>query len=744
MVTTDKPVYKVIGTRPIRPDGIDKVTGRAVYGADVHLPGTLYGRMKRSPHAHAIIKRINTAKAEALPGVRAVVTALDLSPDPATLPDVSKNLLAGDKVLYRGHAIAAVAATTDLIARQACDLIEVEYEVLEPNLDVREAMLPGAPILHPNMRTRTPAGPGETPSNVVAHAAVAFGDADKAFAEEDLVVVEIETKTQMVHQGYIEPQAVTAMWNPDGHLTIWTCTQGSFPARATCSQVLGHPVSKIKVIPTEIGGGFGGKIAVYLEPVAALLSRKSGKPVKMTMDRADVFEGTGPTPGTSIRGKLGATRDGKMRAFSADLAYENGAFAGSAANYATMCITAAYDIEHVKLDAYDVVVNKPRTQDYRAPSSPAAAFAMEQLVDELAQKLNMDVEELRMLNTCKPGTRGPMGMPHQAPGHEECVRQAMNSPHYKSPLEGPNRGRGTASGFWFNVGLRSSVSVTVQPDGNVSLIEGSTDIGGTRASLAMQLAETLGIAYEDVTPTVVDTDSVGYNDVTAGSRVTFGTGMATVEAGKNVIKEMTARLAPTWQLPVEDIEFVDGSFKSKDGTKSGTFKEIAQAVVGRGPGLTASGSVNAGFLQGGGFAHAIVDVEVDPETGKVTILRYTAIQDAGKAIHPAYVEGQMQGGAVQGIGWALNEEYYYDESGRMVNSSYLDYRIPTTLDVPMIDTIIVEVPNPLHPFGVRGVGEPGIVPPLAAIANAVAHATGVRQTQLPMNPRRILETTGGN
>lgn len=742
MVTTDKPAYKVIGTRPIRPDGIDKVTGRAVYGADVHFPGMLYGRMKRSPHAHAVIKRINTSKAEALPGVRAVVTALDLGTDPAALPDLSKNILAGDKALYRGHAIAAVAATSDLIARQAADLIEVEYEVLPPVLDVREGMLPGAPILHPNQRTRTPSGPSENPSNVVAHAAVAFGDIDKGFAECD-VIVENEFSTKMVHQGYIEPQSATAKWDPDGRVTIWTCTQGSFPARQSCSAILGHPVSKIKVVPTEIGGGFGGKISVYLEPVVALLSRKSGKPVKMTMDRVDVFEGTGPTPGTNIRAKLGATKDGKLRAFYADMAYENGAFPGAAANYATMCITAAYDIEHVKFDAYDVVVNKPRTQDYRAPSSPAAAFAMEQLIDEMALKLNMDVEELRLMNTCKPGTRGPMGMPHQAPGHEECVRQAINSPHYKSPLEGPNRGRGTASGFWFNVGLRSSVSVTVQPDGNVSLIEGSTDIGGTRASLAMQLAETLGIAYEDVTPTVVDTDSVGYNDVTAGSRVTFGSGMAVVEAGKNVIKEMTARLAPTWQVPAEDIEFDGGTFKSKDGSKSGTFKEIAQAVVGRGPGLTASGSVNAGFLQGGGFAHAIVDVEVDPETGKVTILRYTAIQDAGKAIHPSYVEGQMQGGAVQGIGWALNEEYYYDESGRMANSSYLDYRIPTTLDVPMIDTIIVEVPNPLHPFGVRGVGEPGIVPPLAAIANAVAHATGVRQTQLPMNPRRILETTGG-
>jgi CO/xanthine dehydrogenase Mo-binding subunit len=277
----------------------------------------------------------------------------------------------------------------------------------------------------------------------------------------------------------------------------------------------------------------------------------------------------------------------------------------------------------------------------------------------------------------------------------------------------------------------------------VNLIEGNTDIGGTRASLAMQLAETLGIPYEDVKPAVVDTDSVGLSDVTAGSRTTFGTGMAVHEAGKNLIKEMTGRIAPLWQTTPDEIEFDEGLFRTKDGTKSGAFKEIAAQLAGRGVALTVSGSLNAGFLAGGGFAHAIVDVEVDPDTGKVTILRYTAIQDAGTAVHPSYVEGQMQGGAVQGIGWALNEEYFYDESGRMANASFLDYRIPTSLDVPMIDTIIVEVPNPLHPFGVRGVGEPGIVPPLAAIANAVTHATGVRQTQLPMSPRRILETTRG-
>ena len=743
MVIETKRVYKVIGTRPVRPDGVDKVTGRALYGADIHIPGALHARMKRSPHAHAVIKKIDASRALAMEGVKAVVTAVDLAPDGdvSKLADPAQNVLAGNKALYRGQAVAAVAAINDQVAQEAVKLIDVEYEVLPHVLGPREGMQPGAPILHESLKTRGP-GAVDGPTNIVAINQAAFGDVDKAFAECD-VVVEDEFSTKMVHQGYIEPQAATATWASDGQLTIWTTTQGSFPARESCAQLLNHPISKIRVIPTEIGGGFGGKISVYLEPVVALLSRKIGKPVTMRMDRSDVFEGTGPTPGTSIKASLGATKDGRIRALFADMAYENGAFPGSASITGTMVAAAAYDIEHVKVIGYDVVVNKPRTQDYRAPSAPAAAFAIEQLIDELALKLEMDPLQLRLMNAAKEGTRGPMGMPYKRIGHEECLQAALDSDHYRSPLGGPNRGRGVASGFWFNVGLRSSVNVSLQPDGTVNLIEGNTDIGGTRASLAMQLAETLGIPYEDVKPAVVDTDSVGLSDVTAGSRTTFGTGMAVHEAGKNLIKEMTGRIAPLWQTTPDEIEFDEGLFRTKDGTKSGAFKEIAAQLAGRGVALTVSGSLNAGFLAGGGFAHAIVDVEVDPETGKVTVLRYTAIQDAGTAVHPSYVEGQMQGGAVQGIGWALNEEYYYDESGRMANASFLDYRIPTSLDVPMIDTIIVEVPNPLHPFGVRGVGEPGIVPPLAAIANAVTHATGVRQTQLPMSPRRILETTRG-
>jgi len=751
-MTTEAKRYKVIGTRPIRHDGVDKVTGRAQYGADTRLTGMLYGRVKRSPHAHARILSINVEKALALPGVKAVVThadfpqvadrVQDLGETATSIRETARNVLAEDKVLYRGHAVAAVAATNVHIALEALDLIEIEYELLPPVLDVRDAMLPDAPLLDETRKTRSLAGPSEQSSNIAQHLQFVYGDPDEGFKQAE-VVIEREFTTKMVHQGYIEPQASTAQWNADGQITIWTSTQGTFAVRAQVSAVLAHPVSKVKVIPMEIGGGFGGKIPIYLDPVAAILSQKSGKPVKIQLDRTEVFEGTGPTSGSYIKMRMGATKDGKIVAAESYLAYEAGAFPGSAIGAGCQTHLSPYDIPHVKIDGFDVVLNKPKTSAYRAPGAPAAAFAAEQMVDELAEKLNIDPLQFRLMNTAKEGTRGPGGRPFPRIGHAECVEAALNSDHYKSPLEGPNKGRGVASGFWFNGGMKSSVTASVNPDGTVSLIEGNTDIGGTRTSLAMQLAETLGIAAEDVKPQVVDTDSVGYNDVTGGSRITFASGWAAYEAGMIIREKMIERAATIWEVPAEQVFFEDGMLKcTTDQAKTLTFKELAAQMLRTGPSFTGSASV-APVGVGGAYSTQIADVEVDPETGKTTILRYTIVQDVGTAIHPSYVEGQMQGGVVQGIGWALNEEYFYDEQGRMVNSSFLDYRMPTTLDVPMIETIIVEVPNPGHPYGVRGVGEVPIVPPLAAIANAIYRATGVRQTQLPISPRRILETTLG-
>ena len=744
--------YDVVGTRPVRPDGVDKVTGRAQYGADIRFTDLLHGKILRSPHSHARIVSIDTSQAEAHPGVRAVVTGKDLpfaSMTKEQLGDryqsskfASGNVLAGDKVLYKGHPVAAVAASSPHEAEEALGLIKVEYEVLPPVLNVKDAMKEGAPLLHDDLYTSDLGEMAKVPSNVASHLRHEKGDLAQGFAQAD-VVVEHEYDTASVHQGYIEPHASTAFWNKDGQLDIWCSTQGPFWVRRDVANVLGHPVSKIKVTPTEIGGGFGGKIPIYLDPVAALLSRKSGHPVKVVMNRAEVFESSGPGAGTWMRVKIGATKDGKLTAMEAEYAFEAGGYPGSPVGQATTCGFGVYEFPNGRADGYDVVVNKPKTAAYRAPGSPQASFAVETVLDELCEKLGMDPVEFRLINAAKEGTRRIEGPVFKPIGQVECLQALKDHDHYKTPLgkgtDGKLRGRGVASGYWGNANLQSSATITVNPDGTLSLLEGSVDIGGSRAAIAMQAAETLGLPYEDVKPTVADTDSVGFTAVTGGSRTAFATGIAAMEAADEVKRLMIERAAKIWDTAVDNVQYEKGTFSHiSDPELKLSFKQLAAQLNPTGGAISASASVEP-TGQGNSVATHIVDVEVDPDTGKVEILRYTASQDAGKAVHPSYVEGQMQGGVVQGIGWALNEEYYFNDNGQMMNSSLLDYRMPTTLDLPMIDTVIIEVPNPGHRYGVRGVGEVPIVPPMAAIANAIHNALGVRMSKLPMSPGAVLE-----
>ena len=729
--------YKVVGKRPIRHDGYDKVTGKAQYGADVNLPGLFYGQILRSPHAHARIVSIDTSKAEAHPEVKAVVTSADLpqAPDepavlgsgpPVNLYHVSSNILARDKVLYKGHAVAALAASSAHAAEEALSLIDVEYEVLPSVTNVEDAMKADAPRLHDGFD-----------GNVAAHSQLALGDVEKGFTAAD-VVIEREYRTKTVHQGYIEPQSATAWWLPNDKLTVWSSSQGHFPARERTAGVLGIPSFSIKVVPMEIGGGFGGKTTVYLEPVAAVLSRKSGHPVKITMTRADVLEATGPTAGTYMKVKMGATTEGKLIAAEAKLMFEAGAFPGSPVAAAASCMLSPYDVENVLIDAYDVVDNKPKTTAYRAPGAPLGALAVETIIDEICERLSMDLLDFRILNGAKEGTRRATGLINPPIGCIETAEAARAHEHYSAPLDGPNRGRGVASGFWVNGTGPACATANVNFDGTVNLIIGSMDIGGTRPAAAQQFAEVLDIPVEDVNPQVGDTDSIGFTSMTGGSGAAFKTGWASFEAAQDVKQQMTERAALLWDRSADEIEFVDGVFQhTSDPELKIGFKELATHLPDTGGPVVGKANLDP-IGAGSAFATHIVDVEVDPETGKVTILRYTAAQDAGKAVHPSYVEGQIQGGVVQGIGWALNEEYCMSEDGRMLNASLLDYRMPTSLDLPMIDTVIVEVANPSHPYGVRGAGEIPIVPPLAAIANAIYDAVGVRMTDLPMNPASVV------
>jgi CO/xanthine dehydrogenase Mo-binding subunit len=731
--------FKVVGSRPVRPDGIDKVTGRAKFGADANAPGMLVGKILRSPHAHAKIRSIDISKAAKLPGVKAIVTRDDFKPGDPALRDVLHNVMARDKALYDGHAVAAVAATSAGVARKALKLIAVDYEILPHVTDVDAAMKPGAPLLHKGMITANLDPAPKKASNIAARHEFGHGDPEVGFRQADWVI-ERTFKTEATHQGYIEPHACLASVGTDGQGELWVCTQGHYMIRNTCASLLGMDVSKLRVTASEIGGGFGGKTTVFIEPVALALSRKAGKPVKLVMSREEVFRASGPTSSSSMTVKIGIKKDGRITGAHAEIRFQGGAFAGSPVDLGAMSAFACYELEHVRAVGYDVVTNRPKQAAYRAPGAPMVAFAVESVLDELAQKIGMDPIELRLKNAAKEGTRSSYGPKYNRIGLIECLTAARNHPHYKAAL-GKNQGRGIAAGFWFNFGGQTCVSLNINIDGTVALAVGTPDIGGSRASMCMMAAEELGIGYEQVRAIVADTSSLGYNDISEGSRVTFSTGMATIEAARDAIGKLCGRAAKIWGIPADAVVWENG-YAKPSGANAGNFAalslaEIAKTAANTGGPIAGHFEVNADGA-GVSFAVHMCDAEVDPETGRVEVKRYTVVQDAGKAIHPSYVEGQYQGGAAQGIGWALNEEYVYGADGRLQNPGFLDYRIPVASDLPMIGTVIVEVPNPGHPYGVRGVGETSIVPPLAAVANAVSNAAGVRLMHLPMSPPRVL------
>jgi len=746
--------YKVVGKSPIRHDGLDKVTGRAVYGGDVKVPGLIWGDVIRSPHAHARIKSIDTSAAEAMDGVFAVLTHADFpvadereisaGEDVVNLKRDQANVMADDKVHYTGHVVAAVAAIDRNTAQEAANKIKVEYDVLTNVSDVDTAMAEDAPIILESL-VGDHLGEDVPNTNIAKVFRHEFGDLEQAFDRSDLVI-ERTFSLSMIHQGYIEPHNATAVWAEDGNITVWSSTQGSFGVRAQTAGMIGVPESRVKVNYVEIGGGFGGKTKVYLAPIAALLSRKSGgRPVKLVMERTAVFEATGPAPGGKIRMKIGVTKEGKVTAADTDLIFESGGYPGSAVGAAAICVFACYNWPASRITGYDVLVNKPKSAAYRAPGSPQASFAIESVVDEICEEMGFDRIQFRLDNAAREGTRRGDGVQFPRVGLEECLIATRDSDHWNSPLgdapAGKARGRGIATAYWMNGGGKSTCDLMLQDDGTVMMNEGSADIGGTRVSIAMQAAEVLGIPAEDVHPSIPDTDSIGFTGVTGGSRTTYATGLAAYNAAHKLVDELKDRLANLWETEVDKIDFADGMFSS-DGQTIG-IQELAGRLDPTGGPVTSTASVNPSSA-GAAYGVHICDLEVDLATGKTDVIRYTAVQDVGKAVHPQYAEGQIQGGAVQGIGWALNEEYFLTDDGAMANKSFLDYRMPTSLDMPMIDTIMVEVPNPLHPYGVRGVGEVPICPPLSAVVQAIHGATGKRYYDLPVKPGRILEATNGN
>ncbi len=750
-----------VGTRPIRPDGLDKVTGRARYGADLNVPGMVYGHVVRSPHAHAIIRSIDFSAALELPGVVATMTSEDL-PEPGDrilpgaeiemkLKDISPIMMARGKVLFHGQAVAAVAATSPELAAEAAKRVVVEYEILPHVLDPHEAMQENAPLLHEDVFTQCVDPVPETPSNLSVDMSLEKGDVEAGFAEAD-VVIERTYYVPMCHQGYIEPHACVAKADENGRVEIWCCTQGPFMVRNMTAEITGIDLGKIKVTASEIGGGFGGKTTVYIEPIATVLACKSGRPVKIVMSREEVFRSSGPVSSAETRVKIGARKDGTITAIETDTLMDSGAFSSSPIMPSTMFGTACYRCDNIRSRGREVLTNKPKSWAYRGPGAPQSILAVECAVNELAQQLAMDPIDLRLQNAVEEGDVPLFGVPFMSIGLKKALEEAKAHPNYQLPLAA-NQGRGVAAGFWINAGMQSSASMHVAEDGSVKVLTGSPDIGGSRASMALLAAEILEVPVETIHPAVVDTDAVGFCDSTGGSRTTLATGSAVMKAAGQLREELKSRAAAVWSLDVKEVEWHGGRALAHSGLgidelrdpnmiaahaeKVLTLAELARLAGATGGPLTASASVHAHSAQPS-FAVNICDAQVDPETGKVDILRFTCVQDAGKAVHPAYVEGQMQGGAVQGIGWALNEEFLYDEQGVLENAGFLDYRIPVASDLPMIDTVIVEVPNPLHPFGIRGVGEVPICPPMPAVATAVNAAAGTALYNLPLSPPKLL------
>ena len=585
---------KQVGRRPVRHDGVEKVTGHARYGADVRLPGMLHAKVLRSPHAHARLLSVDTSRAEAHPDVRAVVTASDmpeLDPDAAAdvqLRHMRDTALARDKVLFAGHGIAAVAAATPHAAEEALNLIDVQYEVLPAVTNVEDAMSPDAPALHADLGVDVAPGP-----NLCAHGVHSLGDVEAGFAEADLIV-EREFRTSTVHQGYVEPQTATAAWSADGRLTVWCSSQGHFRIRDEVARVLAMPVSRVTVVPMEIGGGFGGKLRAYVEPIAALLSRKAGRPVKLTMTRAEVFQATGPTCGSYVRVKMGAAADGRLTAAQAFLVYESGAYPTGQGAAQSGVVFTPYHIPNQRGEGFDVVDNKPTTEAYRAPGAPMVSLAAETVIDEIARELRIDPAELRLINAASADSRKTNGTPYGHMGLRETLEAVRAHPHYSAPMAGENAGRGVAIGFWGNGAGPAAAVASVVDDGTVHLLIGAVDIGGLRTVTAQQLADTLGIPVEDVNPHIGDTDAIGYTSSTSGSSTAFKLGYAAYEAGLDVRRQLVERAARIWDVPADEVEYRDGVLQRCGRPDQRlTFKEAAAMLADTGGPVVGRANVTA-------------------------------------------------------------------------------------------------------------------------------------------------------
>jgi CO/xanthine dehydrogenase Mo-binding subunit len=753
-----------IGRSIRRLDGGEKVTGLTRFAGDLQLPHMLHARLVLSPHAHARIVRVDGSQAARRLGVRGVFTAADLGlakVDPTTR---SKSPLALEHAVFVGHPVAAVVADTAALAEDAAALIEVEYEPLPAALDALGAMGQDAP------RVRAAVGPGGEAElamhgaatggerlreavgpNVVSTQRFHRGDVARGFAEAD-VVVERRFETPMVHQGYLEPRAVVADIDPLGALTIWTATQALFFTRSEVCEALGLPEHQVRIVATPLGGGFGAKF-VLLEPLAAALALRLRRPISVVMTRTEEFLSTTPAPPAVIELKVGARRDGTLTALEGRAVFDAGAYAGAPLGIALLLIGSYYQVPNIELRGYEVLTHKPGNGAYRAPGAVQGTFAIESLMDELARATGQDPIDLRLRNASRPGDPMVTGQPWPRMGMIECLERlrAERGRRVDGPTRSANgryrRGVSVAVGGWMGGIEPANAACRLDRDGTISILVGTVDMSGTNTALAQIAAEAFGLPVEDIRVVNGDSDSAPYAGASGGSKITYTVGLAVERAARDARRQLLAIAADRLEAAVDDLEIVDRAVRVRGVPgRAVAIGELAMAsmqfgakyepVYGRGGSATVARSP--------AFAAHLSEVEVDTETGTVRVTRHLTVQDVGRAINPAAVAGQIQGGVVQGIGWALLERMPYDAQGQLLAATLMDYALPQSDQAPFVESVLLEVPSEHGPFGAKGVGEPPVVGVPAAVANALAAATGQRFTTLPITAELVVRALDGH
>ena len=743
---------RVAGKRLNRIDGIGKVTGKHVYAADFALPGMLFGKILRSGEAHARIARLDVAKALSLPGVRSVLTAQDIPQIRFGTAIKDRTMFAEGEVRFRGEAIAAVAATSLEIAEAAVRAIEIEYEPLPAVFDPEEALLPGAPLVHAGWNDYQALPVFDREGNISGRSAIGGGDVEAGFARS-YRVYEHRFTTQHVHPGYTEPRAAVASWDGNGDVIVWTNTQLPFDMKNMLAEVLDLPASKIRVIVPGIGGGFGGKLRVGVEHYAAWLARKSRRPVKVITTSEEELTDAYPRQPTVVTLKTGVSRDGLLLARQGRVILDCGAFANSGpatAAIALQVLAGPYRTPHLAFEGLAVYTNKGATGSFRAPAGPMANFAVESQIDLIADDLGIDPLELRLRNVYREGDKGPAGETLSSVSIEECLNKAADAIGWAERKPGEGRGKGIACSWWLTTGGSSGVYVRINPDGTVTLISGAVELGsGAITGAAQILAEELGVDLTDINVTDVDTHSSPYDYGAQGSRTAFSVGNACIAAATDLRRQIFELVAAQWNVPADSLRLENKSVLG--GDKRMSLAEVASLSQRSGGGLISHGTAIQpmpafdpnrvrhhplpAWTSHSFHAHA-VDLSVDSITGEVSINRYVVAQDVGYAINPTYIEGQIEGGVAQGIGQTLSEEIVY-EDGRVLNANLTDYKMPTMMDMPRVECILIEKPSVNGPYGAKGVGEPPCIQPPAAIANAIAVASGVRVQSLPITAEKI-------